>query len=163
MSRDDPSTDTAASTDEPRTKRARTEAMTVALRRAGGIYSVRGESGNTYRVDISRMACTCPDHEKPDIQWCKHLRRVDLEIRNRTVPTPDGRLPERPVADGGVGAETGDASTSDEGSRIEGPIREFDTHDRPTGLTYFRCRACGRESMRRRDLGECCPVSGTSS
>lgn len=141
---------------EPRTRRARTEDMLVALRKTGGIYSVRGESGNTYRVDIVEKNCTCPDQQRSTVERCKHLRRVEIELRNRTVPTPDGRLPERPVADGGVGVDV-DADNSAGDRRVEGPIQELDKHGRPTGTSYFRCRNCGTEAMRRDDLSECCP------
>lgn len=161
MTGDDPSTDTDAdaSTVDPRTRRARNEDMSVALRRAGGIYSVRSESGNTYRVDIALPECSCPDQQQRGVERCKHIRRVDMEIRNRSVPTPDGRLPERPVVDGGIGSDRGDASRADDGTRIEGPIREFDRDDRPTGFPYYRCGVCGRASMRRQDLETCCPVA----
>lgn len=143
---------------EPRTKRARTEDMLVALRKTGGIYTVRGESGNTYRVDIATEDCTCPDQQKRGIDRCKHVRRVELEIRNRTVPTPDGRLPDRPVADGGVGAESAPEQTPDS-QRVKGPIQERDKHGRPTGAAYYRCTVCGREAMRSQDLERCCPVA----
>ena len=79
--------------------------MAVSLRKTGGIYSVQSESGNTYRVDIALGECSCPDQQRTSTERCKHLRRVELEIRQRTVPTPDGRLPERPIADGGLEAE----------------------------------------------------------
>lgn len=144
--------DPDASTLDPRTRRARNEDMAVTLRRAGGVYSVQSESGNTYRVDIAISECSCPDQQQCDVERCKHIRRVDMEIRNRSVPTPDGRLPERPVADGGPGTERPRDET-----RIEGPIWEFDKADRPTGDTYYRCRTCGRESIRR-DLTDCCPM-----
>jgi hypothetical protein len=147
-----------ASAGDPRTKRAREEAMAVSLRRAGGIYTVHSESENTYRVDITRTECTCPDQQRSETERCKHLRRVDMEIRNRTVPTPDGRLPERPVADGGATTSSSQPAESETASRIEGPLQEFDKHGEPTGMTYFRCTACGQEAMRECDLDACCPV-----
>lgn len=125
------SSDSDDATIEPRTRRARTEDMLVALRRSGGIYSVRGESGNTYRVDVATGECSCPDHQQRGTERCKHLRRVELEIRNRSVPTPDGRLPERPVADGG--ADFGGLEEPDETHRVKGPIQEIDRYGRPTG------------------------------
>lgn len=142
------------STVDPRTRRARIENMLVALRKTGGIYTVRGESGNTYRVDIATEECTCPDQQKTATKRCKHLRRVEMEIRNRTVPTPDGRLPERPVADGGIGTE-GNPEESPDQRRVKGPIQEIDKHGRPTGAAYHRCTVCGRESMRSQDLTTC--------
>ena len=155
---DDTTSEDTESDLEPRTRRARTEDMLVALRKTGGIYTVRGESGNTYRVDIAQNECTCPDQQRSSVDRCKHLRRVDIELRNRTVPTPDGRLPERPVADGGVGADFGTDSSTDE-RQVKGPIQEFDKHGRPTGASYYRCRNCGTEAMRRDDLSGCCPVA----
>jgi len=133
-----------------RAKRARAEAMTVSLRRAGGIYDIQSEPGNTYCVDIGAGACSCPDwREREPDGGCKHLRRVRLEIRAGRVPTPDGRLPERPrerrafrrpAADGGCSGE------------IAGPHLEFDHQEEPTGETYYRCSDCGREAIHRRDL-----------
>jgi hypothetical protein len=158
MTTNEPTSDSDASAAAPRTRRARNEAMAVNLRRSGGIYTVQSESGNTYRVDITRMECSCPDQQQCGTDRCKHLRRVDMEIRNRTVPTPDGRLPERPVADGGVATSSAHSDDSDTSSRIDGPLQEFDKHDNPTGMTYFRCTACGREAMRASDLSDCCPV-----
>lgn len=158
MTTSEPNSDSDASAVDSRTKRAREEEMEVSLRQAGGIYTVYSESENTYRVDITRNECTCPDQQKPETERCKHLRRVDIEIRNRTVPTPDGRLPERPVADGGAGASRTQSEEGDTPTRIEGPLREFDRYDEPTGVTYFRCTACGQEAMRESDLADCCPV-----
>ena len=40
--------------------------------------------------------------------------------------------------------------------RIEGPIPEYNRFGEYTGVTYFRCRACGAESLRRIDLAGCC-------
>jgi hypothetical protein len=158
MTTSEPNSDSDASTVDPRTRRARNEAMEVSLRQTGGIYTVHSESENTYRVDITRNECTCPDQQKPEIERCKHLRRVDMEIRHRTVPTPDGRLPERPVADGGVTASSTRSDESETATRIDGPLLEFDKHGEPTGMTYFRCTACGQEAMREGDLADCCPV-----
>jgi hypothetical protein len=141
---------------EKRTKRARTEQMTVTLRRTGGIYTVQSESGNVYRVDVLRKGCNCPDQQKTAVERCKHLRRVDMEIQNRTVPTPDGRLPERPRADGGVKESVRDPSQAPTSGRIEGPLQELDKHGNPTGESYVRCRPCGREAMREKDLEDCC-------
>jgi hypothetical protein len=54
----------------------------------GSLYEVLSESGNTYNVDIEREreTCSCPDFEQrqPD-DGCKHLRRVNLEIRTGLV------------------------------------------------------------------------------
>lgn len=111
--------------------------MLVALRKTGGIYTVRGESGNTYRVDIATEECSCPDQQRTSIDRCKHLRRVQMEIRQRTVPTPDGRLPDRPVADGGIGAERTAEDGPDE-RRVEGPLQEVDKHGQATGASFYR-------------------------
>lgn len=153
---DESTRDRAESTTDPRTRRARTEDMQVSLRKTGGIYSVHSESGRTYRVDIAVGECTCPDQQKTSTERCKHLRRVAMEIRNRRVPTPDGRLPEQPVADGGPGAEGKSRETPDQ-QRLKGPIQELDKYGRPTGAAYYRCTVCGTEAMRRQDLTNCCP------
>jgi hypothetical protein len=65
---------------EPRTKRAVAEAMDVSLLSKGGRYEVQ--------------SCTCPDWlQRSPEGGCKHLRRVDHEIKRGRVPRPDGRLP----------------------------------------------------------------------
>ncbi|WP_420871461.1 hypothetical protein [Halomicrobium salinisoli] len=75
--------------DEPRTERAKTEDMDVSLLKKGGIYEVHSASDSYYDVDVVSGECSCPD----TADRCKHLRRVDLEIRAGLVPRPDGRLP----------------------------------------------------------------------
>jgi len=85
---------TSADDLEPRTKRAVEEAMTVSLLAKGGRYEVEAASGNRYEVDIIGQSCTCPDWQQraPD-GGCKHMRRVDHEIKQGQVPRPDGQLP----------------------------------------------------------------------
>ena len=79
------------SIDDPRTRRALNEKLDVRFATVGPLYEVESESGATYDVDIESATCTCPDFEQrqPD-NGCKHLRRVDLEIRTGLVPAPDG-------------------------------------------------------------------------
>ncbi|AXR76191.1 hypothetical protein [Natrarchaeobaculum sulfurireducens] len=93
---DDPQPPTALeaggySIDEPRTRRALTENMDVRFGQQGPVYDVLSQSGSTYVVDVEKETCACPDFEQrqPD-GGCKHLRRVDLEIRTGLVPAPDG-------------------------------------------------------------------------
>ena len=87
--------DTVPTQPDHRTRRAREEAMEVSLVRRGGIYEVQSASGNVYEVDIAMGTCSCLDWQthEPD-GGCKHVRRVDMEIKNGRVPRPDGRLPE---------------------------------------------------------------------
>ncbi|QRV17451.1 hypothetical protein JMJ58_21080 (plasmid) [Haloterrigena salifodinae] len=76
---------------EPRTRRALSEEMDVQFAEEGSIYEVVSESGNTYTVDLEAETCTCPDYEqRQPTDGCKHLRRVDLEIRTGITPTPEG-------------------------------------------------------------------------
>ena len=42
---------------------------------------------------------------------------------------------------------------------MDGPIQEVDKHGRSTGASYYRCRDCGTEAMRRQDLEDCCLVA----
>ncbi|WP_226483184.1 SWIM zinc finger family protein [Natrinema amylolyticum] len=86
-----PLEDGGYSVDDPRTRRALSEGMDVRFATLGARYEVVSVSGNTYEVDIEGETCTCPDFEyrQPD-DGCKHLRRVDLEIRTGLVPAPDG-------------------------------------------------------------------------
>ena len=150
---------------EPRTQRAYREPMQVALACAGGRYTVYAASDNTYEVDVVTKTCTCGDYQKnePD-GGCKHVRRVDMEVRANRVPTPDGRLPTPPMVDGGIVATdgvtdpdtTGRAAGTGAEDRIRGPIAEFDADGHLTGATYYRCQWCGDEAMRRRDLEDYC-------
>lgn len=82
---------------EARTQRALDEEMAISLLAKGGQYEVRSASGSIYDVGIIAETCTCPDYQQrePD-GGCKHLRRVDYEIKHGRVPRPDGRLPETP-------------------------------------------------------------------
>ncbi len=86
-------TDGGYSIDDPRTRRAITEAIDVRFGTCGPQYVVHSESGNTYVVDIAARSCSCPDYEKRDpVNGCKHIRRVDMEIRAAKTPRPDGRF-----------------------------------------------------------------------
>jgi hypothetical protein len=85
---------TSADDLEPRTKRAVEEVMTVSLLAKGGRYEVEAASRNRYEVDIIGKSCTCPDWQQRSPEGgCKHLRRVDHEIKRGCVPRLDGRLP----------------------------------------------------------------------
>jgi len=79
---------------EPRTRRAVDEAMAVSLLEKGGRYEVQSASGNWYEVDAISESCTCPDWQQRAPEGrCKHIRRVDYEIKQGRVPRPDGQLP----------------------------------------------------------------------
>ena len=65
---------------EPRTIRAATEIMTV-IEEADALFLVVTESGSEYTVDLREPACSCRDFEfRDDIQECKHIRRVRIEV-----------------------------------------------------------------------------------
>lgn len=152
---------------DARSVRARTEPMDVALVSIGR-YAVTTRTGHEYLVDVLDRGCTCPDWESHEPSGgCKHMRRVNLEILAGRVPRPDGRLPTPVVADGGR-AEPERNRTQDGGrkprpsprGRVEGPFWERDPYGSYTGVTYYRCRACGIEALRRVDLREHrCPRS----
>ncbi|WP_209309583.1 SWIM zinc finger family protein [Haloarcula amylovorans] len=76
--------------DDPRTKRAKREAIDVSFLQKPGRYEVYSELDSVYMVDVLEETCSCPD----EASRCKHLRRVDIEIRTGLVPRPDGRLPD---------------------------------------------------------------------
>jgi hypothetical protein len=76
------------SDDEDRTKRAKREDMDISLLAKPGRYEVHSASDSVYEVDVLAKSCSCPDIA----DRCKHLRRVDIEIRAELVPRPDGRL-----------------------------------------------------------------------
>ena len=84
-----PLEDGGYSIDDPRTRRALTEEMDVRFGDRGPTYEVHSQSGRTYRTDIDAETCTCLDYQRREV-FCKHLRRVDLEILAGTVPAPDG-------------------------------------------------------------------------
>jgi len=77
---------------DPRTRRAITEEMAISLLEKGGRYEVRSGSGNRYEVDVIGESCSCPDWQQraPD-GGCKHLRRVNLEIKRGSVPRPNSQ------------------------------------------------------------------------
>jgi len=61
------------------------------------VNALRGLFGRVERirdVDVIGESCTCPDwQQRSPAGGCKHLRRVDHEIKRGRVPRPDGRLP----------------------------------------------------------------------
>jgi len=68
--------------------------MDVSLLSKSGRYEVQSASGNRYEVDVIDESCTCPDWQQSSPEGgCKHLRRVDHEIKRGRVLRPDGRLP----------------------------------------------------------------------
>lgn len=79
-----------ADDDEPRTERAKTEDMDVSFLEKPGKYEVHSASNSYYEVDVVAEECSCPDER---VDRCKHIRRVDIEIRAGLVPRPDGKLP----------------------------------------------------------------------
>lgn len=65
--------------------------MDIRFLERGGRYEVHSESDSTDDVDVGEQTCTCLDFQNRDPDGgCKHLRRVDLEIRAGTVPGADG-------------------------------------------------------------------------
>ncbi|GCF15924.1 hypothetical protein Harman_38590 [Haloarcula mannanilytica] len=88
----DPTEDPLAvhSEDEPRTKRAKREDIDVSFLAKPGRYEIHSASDSRYEVDVLEETCSCPDVA----ERCKHLRRVDIEIKAKRVPRPDGKLPD---------------------------------------------------------------------
>jgi hypothetical protein len=125
-----------------------------------GRYAVVTRTGREYVVDVLERSCTCPDWQTHSPKGgCKHMRRVNLEILAGRVPRPDGRLPTTTIADGGRAAEGGDRTAAE---HVEGPYWERDPYGGYTGATYYRCRRCGVEALRRTDLaGHRCSRAGT--
>ena len=79
---------------EPRTLRAATEHMTV-IEEAQSLFSVTTESGTEYTVDLREPACTCPDFDyRDDIEECKHIRRVRIEVGQVDTDALESRLAE---------------------------------------------------------------------
>jgi len=77
---------------EPRTIRAATEHMTV-IEEARSLFSVTTQSGSEYTVDLREPACTCPDFQhRSDVQECKHIRRVRIEVGQVDTDALEARL-----------------------------------------------------------------------
>jgi hypothetical protein len=121
---------------EPRDARALTEAMTV-LPEGGDMYTVVGENGGTYTVDLREGRCTCPDARYRE-ERCKHQRRAAFATGERPIPAwverdgIDEQLgqhvgggPERVAADGG----TEIVVAGDEGELLEGDETDDDVDD----------------------------------
>jgi len=91
--REHPVSDGGYSVADPRTRRALSEELDVRFGEQGSTYVVEGSRGIGYLVDLDAETCTCPDfrNRAPD-GGCKHLRRVDIEVRVGTVPAPDGQF-----------------------------------------------------------------------
>lgn len=75
---------------EQRDSTALTEYMSVLAdvgraRDAPGLFTVVGQNGGTYLVDVDTGACECPDHEYRDVR-CKHRRRVAFATGQRPIP-----------------------------------------------------------------------------
>ncbi len=75
--------------DDGRTRRARSEPMTVRPLRDRR-YVVETDGG-VYVVALEAGTCTCPDHAIRGSR-CKHLRRVAIEVSAGSVPAPDERV-----------------------------------------------------------------------
>lgn len=81
---------------EPRTKHTVDEATDVSLLSKGDQHEVQSESGNWYEIDAGGESCTCLDwQQRAPEGGCKHLRRVDHEIKQGRVSQPDGQPPGR--------------------------------------------------------------------
>lgn len=97
--------------------------MDVGLLRQGGIYEVEGASGQSYRVDVIEQSCTCPDAQTRDPDGgCKHLRCVDLELEQGTIPRPDGKLPASALEMTAVGMHNGAAAADGDYQRDRAAI-----------------------------------------
>jgi len=68
--------------------------MLVSVLEKGGRYEVQSAVGNRYEVDDIGESCTCSDwQQQSPTGGCKHLHRVDHEIKRGQSPWPDSRLP----------------------------------------------------------------------
>ncbi len=68
--------------------------MIVSLLAKGGWYEVEFASGNRCEVDVIGESWTCAGwQQRTPASGCKHMRRVDHEIKRGRVPRPDGQLP----------------------------------------------------------------------
>jgi len=120
---------------EQRTERALSECMTV-LPEGGDIYTVVGENGGTYRVDLREQRCTCPDHKHRG-EWCKHGRRVEFATGERSPPADvegiDEHLGEH--IDGGVRCVVADGGLPEYLTRLPTIV----------GDDVYHCQTCGGE------------------
>ena len=137
MSTNDPAACNTAATDrgtdlDDRDARALTECMSV-LPKGGDVYTVVGENGGTYGVDLREGRCTCPDHEYREVR-CKHIRRAEFATGERSIPawadtdTIDEQLGDHVEATPQVVATDGGIIVADD----DGEILEPDVnHGRP--------------------------------
>lgn len=77
-----------------RRSRAASEAMQVVAREPRvayfGDYSVRSGSGSAYHIEIRSLdarlnSCTCADYDTNGLGTCKHIEKVLLELKKKTV------------------------------------------------------------------------------
>lgn len=73
------------SIEEPRTHEALSDDLIVRSTETTGVYDVHEGNGLTQAVDVVAETCTCRDRTRRGA-YCKHLRRIDLEIRIGTIP-----------------------------------------------------------------------------
>jgi len=76
---------------DDRDVRALTEYMSV-LDEGGDIYTVVGQNGGTYTVDVREGRCDCPDAEynlptDDGRERCKHVARVEFATGERAIPS----------------------------------------------------------------------------
>ncbi|WP_248895603.1 SWIM zinc finger family protein [Haloplanus halobius] len=113
-----------------RERRARTEPMVVRPLRDGR-YVVETDGG-TYVVALDADTCTCPDSELRGAR-CKHLRRVELEVREGLVPRPGERTAVCAVCGGRTFVPTGERGPTlcdRHGVRPGAFVRDRETGDR---------------------------------
>jgi hypothetical protein len=94
--------------------------MAAAVEHLGGPLYDVHRDGDEYRVDLEAGRCECPDHEYRGAR-CKYLRRVAIAVTDDEVPPP-----------------TAPRVTEHREAEAQG------------GARYYRCEACGRESVRER-------------
>jgi len=138
---------TDASTLDDRTRRALEECMSVLGDVGGadpeaGLYTVVGENGGTYLVDVIDGTCECPDSEYRDPDGgCKHVRRARLATGQTAIPAAanvqlddrfadhvDGEI--RVAATDGAGA-TEIIDAGDDGEILTGDENDTDVDARP--------------------------------
>jgi hypothetical protein len=98
----------------------RAREMAAAVDHQGGPLYEVRTRGDEYRVNLEAGTCECPDHEHRGAR-CKHLRRVAIEVTDGEVPPPTAPR-----------------------------VTEHLEHPDQGGARYYRCEACGRESVRER-------------
>jgi len=131
-----PATDESIEQLDDRDVCALTEYQSVLPADGDGLFTVVSQSGNSYTVDRREERCSCPDsvHHQPD-GGCKHVRRVEYAIGNRSIPS----WVDRDAVDSQLGIHVDSSPTEEEQSTA---ITDGGTETVKHGSESDECEDC---------------------